>query len=372
MKKITGILILLLCFYAVFAAGCADNDGSAVKTSAETEEKISSDDVRPSQPEFVNPLTGLEADSDISNVRPVAIMVNNIHASLPQMGIGSADIMYECLAEGGITRLMMITTEYEKLSRVGSVRSARDYYIDFAESYNSIFVHAGASDYAYNTLSQRESDHLDGVRGSSDLFYKTGTFERDPERLKSFSYEHTLTVKSGEGLREGIKYAGIETEKAAGYEYPVNFAPWGKKTELDKPAEHVNIVMSSYQTVDYVCRDGKYYRFQYGGEPHMDADTNEQLCFDNVVIMFSDTGAISGDDKGRIQMQTTGEGSGWLITAGTCKEIKWQKKEHDSPVKYYFDDKTEAELNRGKTAVNVVPSYSTDGVTFDSDTSLMK
>ncbi|MBR5263019.1 MAG: DUF3048 domain-containing protein, partial [Clostridia bacterium] len=69
-------------------------------------------------PPLTHPLTGLSSDKDISTKRPVSIMVNNIQQSLPQSGLAGADIIYECLAEGGITRLMMITTNYESLTKI--------------------------------------------------------------------------------------------------------------------------------------------------------------------------------------------------------------------------------------------------------------
>lgn len=380
MRILKRVLALALCIAAVSTAGCqkaakTDNNDSTEesrKTVSTADDTVADGTVK--YPEFVNPLTGLGTETDVSNKRPVSIMVNNINISLPQEGICGADIMYECLAEGGITRLMMIATEYEKLPQVGSVRSARDYYIDFAESYNCIFVHAGGSDYAYNTMRERGTDHLDGVQGSSALWYQTNTFWRDTERLKNYSSEHTLMVKSGEGLAEGIKHMGIGTDKAAGYETPVNFAEFGKTVTLANGAVHARVKMSSFQTVDYVYSEsaGGYLRFQYNGDPHMDAAAGAQLCFENVIVMFSDTGDIPGDDKARIWMQTTGEGSGWYITEGTCQKITWKKAEHSSPIKYYFEDGSEVELNRGKTMINVVPSYNSDSVVFDSDTSLVK
>lgn len=321
------------------------------------------------EPEFVNPLTGLESSTDLSKKRPVSIMVNNIYVSLPQVGVSQADILYECLAEGGITRLMMITTEYEKLSKVGSVRSARDYYIDYANGYDCIFLHAGGSTYAYNTFSQRGTDRIDGVNGPAYLFNGTGTFMRDPERLGKYSYEHTLVVQSGKGIEEAVKYYNYSVEKAAGYEKPMNFAEYGKTTTLKNEASHVQVVMSSYQTVDFVYNKekGKYLRYQYNGEPHIDSANGEQLAFENVVLVFTSTSAIPGDDKARITVGTTGSGEGYYITNGTYEKIKWQKDEYSSVMKFYHEDGTEVEMNRGKTMINVVPATNTSLVKFDNE-----
>ena len=324
------------------------------------------------EPKYTNPLTGLECDTDLSLKRPASIMVNNIWQSLPQEGISHADIMYECLAEGGITRLMMISQEYEKLPQVGSVRSARDYYIDYAQSYDCIFVHAGGSTYAYDTIEQRNIDNIDGVNGPGSLYEQTGTFIRDPERLKTYSREHTLMVQSGEGIKNAADFLNYRTEKQSSAPAPMNFAKWGEKTVLNDKAKHIRVVMSAYQQVDYVydADSGKYLRYQYDGEPHMDSANNTQLSFENVILMFTETGNISGDEKARIWVGTTGSGTGWYITGGTYQKIKWEKSSFDSVIKYTFEDGSQVPLNRGQTMINVVPSYNADQVVFDDDVSV--
>ena len=82
--------------------------------------------------------------------------------------------------------------------------------------------------------------------------------------------------------------------------------------------------------------------------------------------MFTETGAIPNDAKSRIWINTTGEGSGWYITDGGYKKIIWKKENHDSPITYFYEDGTEVELNRGKTMINVVPSYNSGDIVFDN------
>ena len=375
-KRLLAVLIavcLVIVGVAVFFIIRNSPTKASDDTTAETEETTREPDVTEpaadnSEPQYINPLTGLGTETDVSKLRPVSIMVNNIYQSLPQEGVSRADILYECLAEGGITRLMLISNDYEKLGQIGSVRSARDYYIDYAESYNCIFIHAGGSDYAYDTFAKRGTDHIDGVRGSAALYNTTETFVRDPERLKKYSSEHTLMVKSGAGIKAGIEYMKIPTEKAAGYEKPMNFAKWGTDVSLSDKANHAKVVMSSYQTVDYVYSPANkgYLRYQYNGERHIDSTTGEQLCFRNVIVMFTETGAIPNDAKARIWVGTTGEGSGWYLTDGGYKKIIWKKENHDSPITYFYEDGTEVELNRGKTMINVVPSYNSGDIVFDN------
>lgn len=375
-KALLILLVLALAFTVVMTvSSCAkkvvDEETTAETTAKETEPETTVEETTQEplvEPEFTNPLTGLASETDLSNKRPVSIMINNINVSLPQEGIAAADIMYECMAEGGITRLMMISTEYEKLTKVGSVRSARDYYIDYAQGYDCIFVHAGGSPYAYSTISNRAIQNIDGVAGK-DLTGSGHCFFRDPERLGKYSSEHTLMLINGEELAAAINNYSYRTEKAEGYEAPMNFVPYFETATLENSATHVKVVMSNYQIVDFVYapEQNGYLRYQYDGDPHIDNTTGEQLTFKNVVLIFTACNAIAGDDKNRISVGTTGSGSGWYITEGTYQKITWQKDSHDSVMKYFYEDGTEVQLNRGKTMINVVPTSNESLVEFDNE-----
>ena len=94
---------------------------------------------------YVNPLTGEGCAQDISQKRPVAVMLNNLKKALPQLGVSQADLIYELPAEGGITRMMAVFQSVEGVGDLGSVRSARDYYVSLARGHDAVFLHAGGS-----------------------------------------------------------------------------------------------------------------------------------------------------------------------------------------------------------------------------------
>ena len=96
-------------------------------------------------PELCNPLTGEPLDAPYT-ARPYSVMINNMISALPQHGVSQADMVYEVLAEGGITRCFALFTDIQSVEKLGSIRSARPYYVDLAYSYDSIYVHAGGSE----------------------------------------------------------------------------------------------------------------------------------------------------------------------------------------------------------------------------------
>ncbi|MBO5903740.1 MAG: DUF3048 domain-containing protein, partial [Clostridia bacterium] len=196
LKRLSAFALATLMVLSLVACGGNQPVQDPETTAPETTEPPVTETVPPETedqtpvvavPDLINPLTGLESDKDFSTSRPVAVMLNNIRQAIPQHSVSQCDILYECLAEGGITRLMGVFADYESLGVVGSIRSSRHYYIDLAQNHDALYVHAGASDYAYTEIKERKIDNFDGVH-----MYLPGMFYRDQERLQHMSLEHTL------------------------------------------------------------------------------------------------------------------------------------------------------------------------------------
>lgn len=313
------------------------------------------------EPEFVNPLTGLAAEKDFSTQRPAAIMINNIAVSCPQVGVSQADVIYECLVEGGYTRLMMLVMDYANLPEIGSIRSARDYYLDFAADYDALYVHAGGSPYAYDSIQARGITNLDGVN-----MYLPTTFYRDQDRVVSMGLEHSL-MSTGEKIVEGIKYKRYRTALTQNFDYPLDFVKYGTTTSFEEAATHIHIPYSLFQITDFVYdAENEYYlRYQFDGQEHIDGATGEQLSFENVLIYFCETGLITGDPSFRIEVGTVGEGSGYYATRGTYIPITWKKESHESPIQFYDADGEPLLLNAGKTFISVCPTSIEKSIAFD-------
>lgn len=324
------------------------------ETEAEPEE---------TEPERIfNYLNGKTTTAEERDRRPVAIMMNNIKNCLPQSGICEGDIYYECAAEGGITRIMMLVSDYENLGTVGSVRSSRDYFVDFLANHDAIYVHAGGSAQAYEKISWRKISNLDGVNQ-----YTPSTFWRDKNRMNTMGYEHSL-MTSGEGIVSGIEYFGYRTELDPNQVPLFNF--YDEETDnklVGSPASHVHMQSTSIQTVDFVYdeKTGEYLRYQYNGMAQVDASSGEQLSVKNVIILFTDIALIPGDTAGRLTVGTVGSGQGYYITNGKRKVVNWSRDSKTSTMHLEYRNGDELILNCGKTFICVVDNSVARKIDFE-------
>ncbi len=348
----------------------ADSDISGYSNDPDSEADLPQTPAAEPEPEpepeeparIFNYLTGVTTTEEERDQRPVAIMLNNLKKSLPQEGLCSGDIFYECAAEGGITRIMMLVSDYENLGTVGSVRSSRDYFVDFLANHDALYVHAGGSEQAYAKISWRGIENMDGVN-----MYLPNTFWRDTWRMNNVGYEHSM-MTSGEGIVAGIKQKGYRTALDKNQVPMFNF--YDEETDnqlIGSPAPHVHMQSTSLQTVDFVYNEetGEYLRYQYNGMPHTDGTTDEQLSVKNVLILFTDISLIPGDAAGRLAVGTVGSGQGYYITNGKRKVINWSRESKTSTVHLEYRNGDELILNCGKTFICVVDDSVAGKIDFE-------
>ncbi len=304
----------------------------------------------------VNPLTGLcDGISDEAlATRPVAVMINNMIKALPQWGISQADIIYEMLAEGRITRFLAIFQDHAKIEKLASIRSARPYYIDIAQSYGAVYIHFGGSVPAYDAIAARKDlIHLDGIKGS----WEGTVVFRDPERRKQMGYEHSVYT-TGEYLTLAMEKLANKGYDLNQTEHPSAFTfgeRWSDNSAVDgETANKVTVTFSSSHKpwFEYDAESQKYLRFQYG-DPQMDGWMDCQLAVDNVLVLRMPTKDIPSDLK-LIDVDTTGEGEGYFFTKGKYVPITWQKEKYNSEILYFTQDGQPLVVSRGTTFVSVV------------------
>lgn len=351
--KFKGLLIVLVVMLLI-STGCSnkkeviiddnnDGDKEDVKIIAD-EDPTSLDGLAKS------PLTGLWIDQEIATRRPVAVMINNIRTALPQSGISDADIIYETLAEGEITRLVGLFQSLES-EKIGPIRSIRDYYFNIAFDHDAIIVHHGGSPQAFEAIRILRPPSLNTLSGLETIM----TWRDSTRKNQRGMLEHSLYT-SGERILAGWSSVGYRTEKAEIEKSVLNFAieeitPVGEKVlEVTLPFSRTYISEFVYD------KESREYKKRHHKNPHIDENNNKQLRFKNIIIQSTDISLIPGDNEGRRNIRLIGEGNGVYITNGKSTEITWSKSDAKSPTVFRDMNGKELEVNKGKTYIGIFPN----------------
>ncbi|MCL1883865.1 MAG: DUF3048 domain-containing protein [Defluviitaleaceae bacterium] len=301
-------------------------------------------------------LTGTFIHEETAARRPLAFIINNIRQSLPQSGIASADIVYEVLAEGDVTRFIAIFQSYVP-EKIGSIRSARDYFIDFAFNHDAIFVFHGASPSGQNRIRTTGITNLDGGRLEGQVFWRDRSFPEWWADGGTRSMEHS-SFTGREAIDAHIEENEIRNTMDIHPAYGFNF---GEITETPLgEARHITVPFSQNYTRFFIYdEEQNMYLLENRRGPHMDAETQEQVAVSNILIQFAQMSVIAGDAEGRRNVQTLGEGRGYLITNGEFFPVLWQKDSHTTPTRWTFENGMPMLLSPGRTWICVFQSNGT-------------
>lgn len=346
---------------AVFAlSSCQSTSTGEVNSqtpvSSETSGNVSSDtnsaDNNEQTPEkgVLNPLTGeYNLAPSAEGKRFYSLMLGNSNEGLPQLGTSKADMIYEMMVEGGITRMMAVYADVASCGStpIGSNRSARTNFVSTAMGYDCIFGHYGGSESGYGMIKNNKVNDLDGIALSK-------TFWRDADRKKN-GIEHSA-LTSGEKLVAAAEKKGYRTERKNKDYTAFSFNRDGDISangETSAAAE-VSAKFSNYMTskFEYDSATGNYKKFR-NKKAHVDGNTNKQLEFKNVIVITDKHGY---EEDGYHVVVEQKNGSGYYFCDGKAVKIKWSKGELSSPYKYTKADGSDLLLTPGKTYVCVIPS----------------
>ncbi len=309
----------------------------------------------PQVPEFLNPLTGAQTTKELSGKRPLAISVGNTAASMPQYGVGMADILVEAPVEGGITRLLLLSCEYADNDIVGSVRSTRKYLADIAGDFDAIHAYAGTSDTGAST-SISGVDTLDYI-----IQNLTNTYYTDPQRNAPHHIMTTASRLTSSAVLQGYRTTYTPTE------YPFEFVNYfGRATLSDNDSLYVRIPYSSAHTTEfkYDSASKTYTRYQFGSI-HTDAKTGKALTYTNLFILFCDTVTYDKASGTEISIDVHSGGTGYYISDGKYVDIIWYRDEN-SNLKFCDKNGATIEINRGKTYIGLVKISTKNSVVLNS------
>jgi hypothetical protein len=327
----------------IITSGCSEEKNVVEDQPKKQVEDIVKDD---QELAFHYPLTGVKTAEEPS-ARAVAVVVNNHPKARPQSGLHQADLVYEVLAEGNVTRFLAIF-ESEQPENIGPVRSARDYFLELAKGYNSFFVAHGYSPEAKAMLDRGYIDNINGIQYDGSLF-KRADFRRAPHN----SY---ITF---DNIEKGAENNGYSlTEKPEGLRF-------FEEDQLEQlSGEEAKKAQISYGTstfdvsYEYDAEADKYHRYSIGEET-VDLDSKESVLLDNILIVEMNHQVV--DNAGRKELNLTSGGSGYLLQRGMRNEVTWENV--DGRILPFINGE-EAKFVPGKTWINIVPSL--DRVTFET------
>ncbi len=331
---------LLLVLLALAAASC-----TAAHSFPMQRVRRSNVQVLPGAGGFVNPLTGIASYTPQPwlHRRVLAVKIGNSDAERPQAGIDHADVVYEELVEGGITRFMALFLT-NSAARVGPVRSVRYVDPDIAEPYHALFAYSGGVPPVVSKL--HAAANITDVGADAD----SGAFRRDDARHAPYNlYTSTDALWSGhDGSPPQQQFAFL----------PSNVDP----SKSGTVANHLNFSFAGNGAAvkyDYNPSNGLYERFT-NGQPHVveSASGNQQLAFRNVIIemvQVVSNGYLDPAGNPTNTITTVGSGAAVFFRAGRAVRGHWSRATREEPIHYTDDTGRRLAIAPGNTIVEMLP-----------------
>ncbi len=348
-KIISLFAAFLLCLSLVACGGGDETASSSDEASSEI--SVEEESKEPEIKYEVNPLTGLETlTAEEVDLRPVAVSVSNVKVAQPiQAGVGKADIVFETVTEGGITRLLALyKAPKEETGKIGSIRSARVVFAELAASFNAIYIHHGMDEvYCRPRVNELKIPRIEVSQTNYGDRIQNGK-----------AWEHRLYT-SGAGLSEAIAKKG--------YNKGGESDPWvyfsENKTAEPTSAKTVTVKFNnSYITNFYYNEDTKNYTRGIKGEVVNDYFTKQDERFTNIFVLNTYTAPYPDDYHTEVELKG---GSGYYVTQGGYEEITWSKKGNNKPITFKDKNGSTLSVTPGNSYVCLVNKNHTDNFTAE-------
>lgn len=302
--------------------------------------KILSDGgVGPSK-ELFDAINGVKGSESVALLRPLAVMVENHPDARPQLGLLQADIVYETLSEGGITRFLALY-QSKGADWIGPVRSAREYFAQIADEWGALYAHVGGSNEAIRQLKNQKYKNL----ADANEYYNFDFFPRRKDRHEP---HHIFT--STEKLRELIDFHKFSDR--------ANHQPWQFKD--DEPAAtstaskiSIDFSRAGYEAGwEYDAAQNFYKRLQYF-EPRPDESSNQQIFAKNIVIQIVNVIPVLSDPLLQVNIDLDSGGRAVIFQDGISIEGTWMKQ--GGRTRFFDTSNNEIKFNRGSIWLELAP-----------------
>lgn len=287
---------------------------------------------------YYSPLSGLQVDTEAATKQTVtAIMIENSPDARPQSGLKQAGVVYEAIAEGGITRFLTLHQQ-DKPQLIGPVRSVRMYYVDWLAPYNASVAHVGGS--AASLAEVRNGSYRD-----IDQFFNAGSYWRATDRYAphnvytSFAKLDALNDAKGYTSSSFTGFSRVD----------------GKPSDTpDATAIAINFSGPLYNTTYAYDKTSNSYARSQAGAPHLDREDG-QISPSVVIALHVDMSLIMQDGN-REDITTTGSGQATVFQNGTAKNVTWHKASRGAQLNFTDEAGKDVPLVRGQTWIAAVPN----------------
>jgi len=288
-------------------------------------------------------LNGLSYVKSKANRHPIAIMIENHPEARPQVGLDKAQVIYEAEAEGGITRFMALYGA-EDANKIGPVRSARTYYVDWDYEYDAFYAHVGGNADALSLIKQL------GVKDLDQFTYGTQAYWRENENKAT---EHTMYTDTDK-LRNIAKDNGWNTSTSdfSAFKFKNDIA---KEQRPEKQIIHVNFSSDLYNVKWEYDRNENMYKRYMAGELHKDRITNEYLKTKNIIVQYVNRSLTTNGNESAWIMETVGEGQAIVFFDGKKIDATWKKPTLNDRTRYYDPAGAEIIFDRGNLWYEILP-----------------
>ena len=294
---------------------------------------------------YYSPLTGNEVDTEADTTQPVtAVIIENSPEARPQSGLKNSGVVFEAIAEGGITRFLVLYQE-QKPQLIGPVRSVRMYFVDWLAAFNASVAHVGGSSEALQEV--RNGNYRD-----IDQFFNSGYYWRSSDRYAPHnvytSFKNLDALNKEKGYTSS-SYTGFSREDTQASETPT--------------ATSIDVTISSYtynSHYDYDAESNTYLR-SMAGTAHLDREDGQIAPRVVIAMMVNESTVI--EDGYREDIQTTGSGTAYIFQDGEVIKATWKKASRTSQITFTDSAGEDVALARGQTWISAVPN-GTGGVTW--------
>lgn len=289
-------------------------------------------------PKFYSPLTGSQVANEAATKMPAtAIMIENSPDARPQSGIKNAGVVFEAIAEGGITRFLALYQQ-EKPQLIGPVRSVRLYYVQWLAPFQASVAHVGGSLFA---LKEVRNGHYRDI----DQFFNGKYYWRAADRYAPHNVYTNFEKLDALNAAKGYTTSSVN-----------GFSRKDDTPSKTPNATRINVAISGpayNSSYTYDTATNSYLRAQ-AGAPHMDREAG-QVAPKVIVVMNVDMKLVM-EDGWREQITAVGSGKATILQDGVVTIGTWTKKDTSSQITFATPEGKDIPLNRGQTWITAIPN----------------